>query len=666
MASSEEQKINPDIQKERDTRTFDYEELAMLLNGGKEEREKRKKIVSIVESDRDYDGPDPSFMSRMDRFEEWMRKSSLLVRKKEKLGELVQDHKDFMFYNLNVTKKRPNVFFDLHYGMFVPTLMGQATDEQRAKWLIPAINHEILGTYAQTEMGHGTFLRGLETTAHYDPETEEFEIHSPTISSIKWWPGTLGKTCNHAIVMAQLYTRGVCHGIHAFMVQIRNMEDHTSMPGITLGDIGPKFGYNENDNGFLKLDHVRVPRDNMLMKHSQVLEDGTYVAAPRKNLTYGTMTMVRSFIVRDAAYALARACTIAIRYSAVRRQSELRPGEPEPQILSYPTQQHKLFPLLATSYAFFFAQLHMVEMYGSVNEAVGKGDYSNMQELHSVSSGLKAFTTWTTNSGIEVCRMSCGGHGYSLASGLPELYTYFTPNCTYEGENTVLMLQNARYLIKCAREGSNGAKSVAYIHQDAPQMRQYVDLNDLDTICKLYEQRARGLVKFAANKVEEEVRNGEDLVGALNKVSVHSVRAANAHCHYFVVKNFVDEIKTLELSPGLRSVLMDLARLYALDGLSKNSGEFMEEGLLSGKDVKQCHQLVVELLPKIRPNAVSLVDAYEFSDKILMSVLGRYDGNVYPNLLEWAMKSELNKTDVIPAYEKHIRPLLKRHQMSKL
>jgi len=45
--------------------------------------------------------------------------------------------------------------FDLNYGMFVPTLLNQATDEQRAKWLIPALNHEIVGTYAQTELGHG-------------------------------------------------------------------------------------------------------------------------------------------------------------------------------------------------------------------------------------------------------------------------------------------------------------------------------------------------------------------------------------------------------------------------------------------------------------------------------------------------------------------------------
>ena len=41
--------------------------------------------------------------------------------------------------------------------------------------------------------------------------------------------------------------------------------------------------------------------------------------------------------------------------------------------------------------------------------------------------------------------MSCGGHGYSRSSGLPDIYVTFTPTCTYEGENTVMMLQTARY-----------------------------------------------------------------------------------------------------------------------------------------------------------------------------------------------------------------------------
>lgn len=43
--------------------------------------------------------------------------------------------------------------------------------------------------YFQTEMGHGTFIRGMETTATYDPITEEFVINSPTLTSYKWWAG---------------------------------------------------------------------------------------------------------------------------------------------------------------------------------------------------------------------------------------------------------------------------------------------------------------------------------------------------------------------------------------------------------------------------------------------------------------------------------------------
>ena len=64
------------------------------------------------------------------------------------------------------------------------------------------------GTYAQTELGHGTFIRGLETTATYDPQSEEFVLNSPTLTAFKWWPGGLGKTANYAIVMANLIIQG--------------------------------------------------------------------------------------------------------------------------------------------------------------------------------------------------------------------------------------------------------------------------------------------------------------------------------------------------------------------------------------------------------------------------------------------------------------------------
>ena len=70
-----------------------------------------------------------------------------------------------------------------------PALLGHASEEQLDRWLPDAIELKIIGTYAQTELGHGTFIRGLETRATYDAERQEFILESPSLKSIKWWPG---------------------------------------------------------------------------------------------------------------------------------------------------------------------------------------------------------------------------------------------------------------------------------------------------------------------------------------------------------------------------------------------------------------------------------------------------------------------------------------------
>jgi len=52
--------------------------------------------------------------------------------------------------------------------------------------------------------------------------------------------------------MARLFVDGKDHGPHPFLVQIRNVTDHQPLPGIEVGDIGPKFGFMAVDNGFLR------------------------------------------------------------------------------------------------------------------------------------------------------------------------------------------------------------------------------------------------------------------------------------------------------------------------------------------------------------------------------------------------------------------------------
>ncbi|XP_056228578.1 peroxisomal acyl-coenzyme A oxidase 1 isoform X2 [Seriola aureovittata] len=657
--------MNPDIMKERQNATFDVEKLTNILDGGPEKTKRRREIESMVLSDPDFKEEDPNFLSRSERYDQAVRKSAQMILKLREYG--IADPEEIYCYKSMVCGNHHEAM-GLHFVMFTPTLYSQCDHQQSRKWLPLADSFQVVGTYAQTELGHGTHLRGLETTATYDPATQEFVLNSPTVSSIKWWPGGLGKTSNHAIVLAQLYTQGNCHGLHAFIVPIRDMNTHEPLPGIVVGDIGPKFGFNEVDNGFLKLENVRIPRENMLMKYAKVEPDGTYVKPPSAKLTYGTMVFIRSMIVGESARALSKSCTIAIRYSSVRHQSELRPGEPEPQILDYQTQQYKLFPLLAMSYAFTFVGQYMRQTYHRITGDINQGDFSELPELHALSAGLKAFTTWATNAGIEVCRMSCGGHGYSRSSALPDIYVEFTPTCTYEGENTVMMLQTARYLVKSYRQAKNGQQLsgiVSYLNEAEYRRVQpqpvaarptVVDINDLASLVEVYKLRAAILVEMAAKSIQQELQRRKSQEDAWNNSAIDLVRASDAHCHYVVVKLFTDKLGEIG-DTAIHSVLSTLALLYALHGITQNSGDFLQAGLLTVPQVLLMSVRIKELLSQLRPNAVALVDAFDVHDKKLNSVLGRYDGNVYEHLFDWARRSPLNSTEVHESFHKYLKPL---------
>jgi len=97
-------------------------------------------------------------------------------------------------------------------------VFGLASEAQKAK-LMPTIRRAgILGCYAQTEIGHGSDVASLETTATFDRETDEFIIHSPTISSTKFWPGDMGHFSSHSVVYARLIIDAKDFGVQPFLV----------------------------------------------------------------------------------------------------------------------------------------------------------------------------------------------------------------------------------------------------------------------------------------------------------------------------------------------------------------------------------------------------------------------------------------------------------------
>ena len=155
----------------------------------------------------------------------------------------------------------------VHYGLYCKTIKNLGTEKHRAALLSGCAAKE-LGCYGLTELGHGSNVRGIETTATYDPESKEFILNSPTKLSMKFWIGNLAKVCQVGIFFAQLITKGVNYGVHAFLLRVRDPNDHLPYPGITVGDCGEKMGLNGIDNGWCRFDHYRVPKDALLDKIS--------------------------------------------------------------------------------------------------------------------------------------------------------------------------------------------------------------------------------------------------------------------------------------------------------------------------------------------------------------------------------------------------------------
>jgi len=527
----------------------------------------------------------------------------------------------------------------VQWGLFGGAVQVLGTAGHHERYLRRIIDGELLGCFAMTETGHGSDVQHLHTTATYDRASGEFVVHTPYPQARKEYIGNAARDGRMAVVFAQLVTDAGTHGVHAFLVPIRDSDGHPA-PGVTIGDDGRKAGLNGVDNGRLSFDRVRIPRENLLNRFADVAEDGSY-SSPIENETarfftmLGTLVRGRISVAGGAGGATQKALALAVRFGERRRQfSNPSTGE-EIAVLDYLAHQRKLLPALATTFALHFTQEDLVARMHDI-QAPGSGPVGAREQrtLEQSAAGIKAIATWHATQTIQTCREACGGAGYLEENLLPALKADTDVFTTFEGDNTVLLQLLAKELLsdygRTIRKGNPlqiapllGRQLAGVLAERtglASAARRLplrgLDLTDRERRRTLLRVRRDDTLAAAIRNLAPAMRRGNDEFTVFNANQDLLLTAARAHVDTLVEGSFAAALDRID-DAGVRALLERVYDLHVLGVIDRERAWYLETGRLTAAESRSLRPLVNDLCRELRPYARTLVDAFGIPENLL-------------------------------------------------
>ncbi|CDF33165.1 Acyl-COA oxydase [Chondrus crispus] len=514
----------------------------------------------------------------------------------------------------------------VHYGLFGGTVSLMGDDEQCAKWTPKIENCQMLGCFAMTELGHGSNVKGIQTKAVYDIPSQTFIVNTPCEEAQKYWIGGAFQSARWTALFAQLYVKGVCHGVHPFLVRIRN-EDGTTVPGVTIGDCGAKNGLNGVDNGRMWFSNVRVPHDHLLRRHSQVSRDGTFTsnfksADERFGASLASLSGGRVSVSAGSLVQAKLALSIAIRYG-LSRKAFGPPGQEETRLMDYPAYQARLIPPLATTFVMQLVLNHLKAKWQ-------RGELG--RELHVWSSGFKALISWHSLQTLQETREACGGQGYKSENRIGPMKTSHDVALTYEGDNHVLLQAVTKTVfsefMKGVRSGGNFKGHFAYL-KDAEGLRQ-ADLSGMDARSAAFAltvMRRREAALFArlAADLQKRTATGVSSLQAFNDCAVLVEDAGRAHVELLMVELFHHTLG--DLQRGGETEVADMLRLCGALHTARTVDEqvvFLRCGAVSVGEAQMMHANVGRFCETLRPHVLSLVESFGYPPHLLAPIAFDY------------------------------------------
>lgn len=534
----------------------------------------------------------------------------------------------------------------VHLNLYCKTIVNLGT-AKHMQLIQNAIKFDDIGCFALTELGHGSNVKGILTTAHYDKEYKEFVINTPRRAlGMKFWIGGAAQTANMAAVWAQLYVDDKHYGVHCFVVPIRHKLTRAPMPGVTLGDCGPKIGLNGIDNGFIIFRDVRVPRDALLDRLSGVTEEGEFKAEiknadKRFALALGSLSTTRISILAANSSRIRNILALGYRFSANRLQFG-PPGEnqPETPIFDYPLTQKRLTTLLASTMAYSYAYPKILDLWESSQAHIWDVKSTILPELHALISALKVHMTWFTHRLLNEVRQVCGGLGYSAFSRIGNHINDNDVTQTYEGDNNVLIQQTGKFLMDNYRAILGGKKVTApsaqyIVLQLDEDAKAPADLTtNVESMIKVWEFKCNALIQVSAKQFQQNItaQNG-DLFAAWNHSQLYGARDASfAYLVVYMARVFQERINSISCK-NTQVVLHKLLELFLLDNILEDMVIFTEHNYFSGEQIRAMRARIQDLLDELKDETMGIIDAVADPEELIGSPFACKDGDMYKRFL---------------------------------
>jgi acyl-CoA oxidase len=522
--------------------------------------------------------------------------------------------------------------FGVQFGLFGMSIYFLGTEKHHKAYLKDVGSLKLPGCFAMTETGHGSNVRGIETTATFDQQTRSFQIHTPYPHAQKEFIGNAACHGQMATVFAKLVVDGNDYGVSAFLVPLRDTSGKV-LPGVTIRDCGRKMGLNGVDNGTIVFEHVNIPYDNLLDRFAQVTKEGKF-ASPiasdnRRFFTMlGTLVGGRIGIPRSGLSAAKSGLTIAIRYGDQRRQFGPEGGK-EVAVLNYRQHQKRLMPLLANAYALHFSLQYLTQRFLNRTE-------EDIQEIEALAAGLKAVATWNTTDTLQECRECCGGKGYLSENRIDALKNDSEIYTTFEGDNTVLMQLVAKSRLTEFKQEFSNMDLFRIFNYVADQAKTTLTernpliirntgeehLLDFDFHLNAFKYRERTILTSAAKRLKKHIDSGMDSFDAFNVCQNHLVQVSFAYIERIILEQFIAQVEGTR-DVACKAILKKLCQLYALSQMDINKGWYLENGYMEGVKTKALRKMLDQLCWEIRQDAVPLVDAFKIPDSCLSAPVAR-------------------------------------------